>query len=132
MRVVIFPQRLYLADTIIKYNQPLAGEVINGRWWWILKDGMEEAHRMLYFNYGNEEVVYDEESRANKWKHEGFEKIVYVPRGMKNIDDYDYIIQWAEGQEDCTANLEDLADVDEIDRINIEKRILEDEDDIPF
>lgn len=132
MRVVIFPQRLYLSSTIIKYGQPLAGEVINGAWWWILNDDIEEAHYLDYFNRKPEKDVYDETTLANKWKHNGFEKIVYVPRSMKNLNDYNYIIQWAESQEDCRANLEELLDMDEIDRINIEKEMLEDDDDIPF
>lgn len=129
MRVVIFPQRLYLSDTIIEYGKPLCGEVINGRWWWILNNGMEEAHYMEYFN---NRTAYDESTLVNRYKHEGFDKIVYVPRTMKNLRDYDYIIEWAEAQEDCRDNLDELKDMDDIDRINIEKQIQEDDDDIPF
>lgn len=131
MRVVVFPQHLYLSDTIIEHGMPLAGEVINGRWWWVLNNGMEEAHRMEYFTWKNDNTIYDESTRVNQWEHKGFDKIVFVPRTMKNLSDYNYIIEWASTQEDCSNNLDELKDMDEIDRINIEKEILDD-DDIPF
>jgi hypothetical protein len=115
VKLVIFPQNLYLDNVQLKDGSLVSGEVINGAWKWILNH-----------NYGIEEA-WDSFSVRNSWKHEGFTKIVYVPRNLNNHD-YNHVLQWAESQEDCSSNLEELHDIDEIDKIN-HKRYHDDFDD---
>lgn len=123
MYLCIFPQNLYLEDVVIKDNKPVAGWVVNGAWWWVLNDQQEEAYRSI----NKPELV-------NSWKHEGFEKIVHVPWGKATFE-YNAVLAWAREQDGLIIDentLNDLADLDAIEEINLKKQWLDDEDDIPF
>ncbi len=120
MEVVIFPDRLYLTKVVIKDEMVIEGEVINGAWFYRVKDGKAEA---CYEN--NYDCV------VNSWPYIKPEKLVYVPPERATYD-YNSVINWACEQEGYTGSLSDLADMAEIDAINLKARYRVDDDDIPF
>jgi len=124
MRVVIYPEALYLSDIIIKDSKIVQGWVENGCWLYKvnLETNRSEAH----------DTRYKPEQLVNSWKHKNPERIVYVPPEIYYVNDYQGVMDWAINKEHITESLQDLHDIDEIAKINQRPKYEEDDDDIPF
>jgi hypothetical protein len=120
MEVVIFPDHLYLTKVIIKNEKIVQGEVINGAWLYRVNGEVTEAA-----------YLHDPSIVVNKYAYTEPAKIVYVPPEKATFD-YNAVIHWASNQEGYTGSLEDLADLAEIDLINLKRKHDEFDDDIPF